>query len=280
MVNTGNSPRCSVVIATYNRAPVLAWAIRSVLAQSMSELELLVIGDCCTDESAEVVASFGDSRVHWHNLDKNAGHQYGPNNLGLRLARSAYVAYLGHDDLWLPGHLDALLPSLEDGAAFVHTSLAISIPDSALKRLDRPPWWHRRPWVPPTCSAHPVERALRVGGWPSPADCRSVDPEVQLAWELTRPGGKRVHIPRLTAIKFPAAKRQNCYRDRSALEQGVWWDLIQKSADPEARLAEVVRNNQPPVVPRANTTPPLSGLKRTLERHKAKRRYKGLDSPT
>jgi hypothetical protein len=227
-----------------------------------------------------VVASFGDSRIHWHNLDKNTGHQSGPNNLGLRLARSRYVAYLGHDDLWLPSHLDALLPALESGAAFAHTSLVVSVPDRPLKRKGRPPWWQRRPWVPPTCSGHPVERALRVGGWPSPADCRYVDPEAQLAWELTRQGGRRVHVPRLTAIKFSAARRENCYRDRSSLEQSSWWDVIEKSSDPEAWLAEVVRDNRPPVVPRSNTTPPIRELKLTVERHKAKRKYKGLDSPS
>lgn len=277
MVASVGAPRCSVVIATYNRAPVLAFAIRSVLAQSMPDFELLVVGDGCTDESAEVVAGFGDARIQWHNLEKNTGHQYGPNNLGLRLARARYVAYLGHDDLWLPGHLDALLPALESGSPFVHTSLVISMPGRPLKRIDRRPWWRRRPWVPPTCSAHPVEPALRVGGWPSPADCRYVDPEAQLAWELTRWVGRRKHVPRLTAIKFPAARRQNCYRDRSSLEQAAWWDVIEQSPDPEALVAAIVRDNQPPFVPPANATPPVTGLKLTMERFKAKRRYKGLD---
>jgi len=281
MVSAVDSPRFSVVIATYNRANVLAYAIRSVLAQTMRDYELIVVGDCCTDESAQVVTQFGDSRIHWHTLPENTGHQWAPNNVGLRLASSKYVAYLGHDDLWLPGHLDALLPALEIGATFVHTSVVMCSPDRALWCLDRPPWWRirgrRRPWVPPTCFAHPVEHARRLGGWSSPVTCRYVDPEAQLAWELTRGKGKREHVPRLTAIKFPAAHRENAYRDRSALEQKAWWELISRSADPENEVAEAVRRNRPPIGAPSNSSPPPMFVFSTAKRHKLRRLYKGLN---
>lgn len=275
-------PRCTVIIATYNRSSVLAYAVRSVLAQTMGDFELLIIGDGCSDDSGQVVASFGDSRVSWLNLSANTGHQFGPNNAGLRLATSPFVAYLGHDDLWLPGHLEAILPALEDGAAFVHTSVVISSPGRPLWRMDHPPWWRikgrRKPWVPPTCCAHPVEPALQIGGWPSPYACGVVDPETQLAWALTRGGGTRVHVPRLTAVKLPAAHRENCYRTLRPLEQAAWWDFISKAAHPEELVAEAVRLNQPPVVPPQNSMPIPGEIRSTPERHEARRRYKGLDS--
>lgn len=274
-------PRCSVIIATYNRSAVLAYAVRSVLAQTMADFELLVIGDGCSDDSEEVVASFADARVSWLNLPANTGHQSGPNNAGLRLATSPFVAYLGHDDLWLPGHLDAILPALEDGAAFVHTSVVICSPGRPLWRMDRPPWWRikgrRKPWVPPTCFAHPVGPALRIGGWPSPYACGLADPEAQLAWALTRGGGKRLHVPQLTAIKLPAAHREKCYRDPRPLEQAAWWALISKAADPEKRVAEAVRFNQPPVAPPQNSRPIPGKILSTPRRHEVRRRYKGLD---
>ena len=79
-------PRVTVVMATYNWATVLPYSIGSVLDQTFTDFELLVIGDGCTDESGEVVAAIGDPRVQWHNLDTNTGHQTGPNNEGIELS--------------------------------------------------------------------------------------------------------------------------------------------------------------------------------------------------
>lgn len=57
------SPRVSVILPTHNRAPVLARSIRSVLAQSASDLELIVVDDASTDATAEVLAGFDDPRL-------------------------------------------------------------------------------------------------------------------------------------------------------------------------------------------------------------------------
>src|SRR5258707_8831106 len=68
-------PLVSVIIATYNWSTVLRMAIHSVLWQTGQNFELLVIGDGCTDDSEDVVRSFGDARIHWHNLPVNSGNQ-------------------------------------------------------------------------------------------------------------------------------------------------------------------------------------------------------------
>jgi hypothetical protein len=93
-----NTPRVSVLIATYNWSAVLPFSIGSVLAQTFGDFELLVIGDGCTDDSAAVVAAIDDPRVRWINLPQNTGHQSAPNNRGLQEARGELIAYLGHDD--------------------------------------------------------------------------------------------------------------------------------------------------------------------------------------
>src|SRR3712207_3932020 len=107
------SPRVSVITATYNWSNVLRHAIESARWQTFADFEMLVVGDGCTDDSGAVVASFGDPRLRWHNLEANHGHQSAPNNAGLAMARGEFIAYLGHDDVWFPTHLAALVSALD-----------------------------------------------------------------------------------------------------------------------------------------------------------------------
>ena len=71
-VSDGPRPTVSILTATYNRSHVLHYAIRSVLSQRWTDWELIVVGDACSDDTAEVVASYGDSRITFVNLRKNA----------------------------------------------------------------------------------------------------------------------------------------------------------------------------------------------------------------
>src|SRR5213593_1427755 len=80
------NPSVSVFIPTYNWSTVLPYSIGSVLRQTFTDFELLVVGDGCTDDSAEVVAAIDDPRVRWINLPANSGHQSALNNEGLRQA--------------------------------------------------------------------------------------------------------------------------------------------------------------------------------------------------
>src|SRR4051794_17887104 len=89
-------PLVSVVIATYNYSSVLRHAVASALGQRYPNIEVLVVGDACTDDSQEVVEAIGDPRVRWHNLDYNWGTQSGPNNAGIAMARGELIAYHGH----------------------------------------------------------------------------------------------------------------------------------------------------------------------------------------
>src|SRR6266516_614039 len=109
-------PSVTVIIPTFNWSSVLPYSIGSVQRQTFTDFEVLVVGDGCTDDSEAVVGRIGDARVRWINLPTNTGHQSGPNNEGLRQARGQFIAYLGHDDLWLPHHLSCLISMLEQGA--------------------------------------------------------------------------------------------------------------------------------------------------------------------
>ena len=107
----------SILTPTHDRADVLPFAIRSVIAQTETDWELFVAGDGCTDNTAEVVAEFSDPRIRWLDLPKGPGFGYINRNLAFRQMHGHYVALLAHDDIWLPDHLALLSRCLEQSSA-------------------------------------------------------------------------------------------------------------------------------------------------------------------
>jgi glycosyltransferase involved in cell wall biosynthesis len=233
-------PRVTVIISTYNYAQVLPYSIRSVLRQTFSDFELLVIGDHCTDESESVVNSIGDPRVRWINLPKNSGHQSGPNNEGLRQGRGELAAYLGHDDLWLPRHLELAVANIDGGAGLSYGLTEMVRPD------ERPPFFapeeiEYKPgmWVPPTSVVHRREVAIALGGWKHWCDLQDMDPEADL-WQRMHVAGCPVRLVRmLTAVKFPAAMRKDVYAKKSFHEQAEWSKRIE--TEPDFAAVELAR---------------------------------------
>ena len=125
-------PLVSIILATYNRPETLRLAIASVLEQTLTDWELLVIGDACGAETAAVVEAAADPRIHYINLIRNVGEQSGPNNVGIARARGRHIAFLNHDDLWLPDHLQAALEWLQaTGADLVFPATAVIMPCTA-----------------------------------------------------------------------------------------------------------------------------------------------------
>lgn len=98
----------SIVMPTWNCAPFIAESIQSVLAQTYTNWELLIVDDCSTDNTRDVVAQFTDPRVHYHCLDRNSGAAVA-RNTALRMARGRWIAFLDSDDLWLPEKLERQL---------------------------------------------------------------------------------------------------------------------------------------------------------------------------
>jgi glycosyltransferase involved in cell wall biosynthesis len=100
----------SAVIPVYNGARYVAEAIASVLAQTRTPLECLVIDDGSTDSTAEVVAEFGED-VTYVRLE-NGGVSRARNH-GIQCARGELVAFLDHDDVWLPMKLQRQVDALQ-----------------------------------------------------------------------------------------------------------------------------------------------------------------------
>lgn len=98
--------RVSVLIPVYNGSQFLRQSLESILCQTWTDFELLLIDDCSTDSSTEIIAEFAerDPRIRAVYHAKNLGLA-GTLNEGLRLAKGTYVARLDHDDEALPDRL-------------------------------------------------------------------------------------------------------------------------------------------------------------------------------
>lgn len=170
----GIAARFSVLLPTHNRADVLPFAIRSVLSQTVSDLELLIVGDGCTDGTAAVVNGFNDVRIHWFDLPKASNFGYANRNIALRQARGEYIAFMAHDDLWLPDHLDLLTSSLEqEGVELAYSrplwvvpkGMIVPISYNLCDPLTLKTFLARNNSIPAACVVHRRSCFERYGYW-------------------------------------------------------------------------------------------------------------------
>lgn len=212
-----DGPLVTVVIATYNRSEVLRYALRSALDQSYRSLEVIVAGDGCTDDSEQVVASFGDPRVRWINLEANTGNQAGPNNAALEIANGELIAYLGHDDMWRRDHVALLVAAVERGADLAYTvaDSIFSQGRAAGRRFTCQPVGE--PALPGTVMHRRslYEQGVRWPDWRESVDA----PDYAFFQRMVAAGARIARVPVLTLVKFPASARRNVYRERRSREQ-------------------------------------------------------------
>jgi hypothetical protein len=228
------------VLSTYNWSSALRCALQSVRLQTLEDFEVLVVGDGCTDDSEAVVRSFGDSRFKWHNLPRNHGSQYAPNNHGIKLASADWVAYLGQDDIWHPRHLAACLAAGTANDADFIASICIMYgpPGSGIRGVTGlfvDDEYAAPAWMPPSSWMHRKRLADSIGGWMAPdvamqpVDCVFLNAAVEA-------GARIVSTNELTVFKFNAAWRRNSCRLKSVAEQTAM--LAQIGAGAEFRHNE------------------------------------------
>jgi GT2 family glycosyltransferase len=137
-------PTCSVVIAAHDAVPTIAQTIESVLAQTMSDFEVMVVDDGSGDDTVARVEDYlSDPRVRLHSQE-NAGP--GPaRNKAIELTCGRYVSMLDSDDLWLPDYLERMVDALEQApdAGFAFTRAWIL--EREANRIWKTPWSDRVP---------------------------------------------------------------------------------------------------------------------------------------
>lgn len=122
----------SIIMPSFGTAPFIAESIESVQAQSYKNWELIIVDDCSTDNTDEVVKPFlSDERIKYLKNEKNSGAAVSRNR-ALREASGKWIAFLDSDDLWMPEKLEKQIHFMEkNGYRFSYTNYAeIDIEDN------------------------------------------------------------------------------------------------------------------------------------------------------
>jgi GalNAc5-diNAcBac-PP-undecaprenol beta-1,3-glucosyltransferase len=220
----------TVLIPTHDHGRLLLRSVPSVLAQTVTELEVFVVGDGAPDETRELMAELvaADERVRF--FDNPKGERLGEahRQAALQEARGEIVCYLSDDDVWLPGHVEELQRLLAE-ADLAHTlSFAIDADRLHVVRIDVSREFHREVLlggdsrIHHSITGHTMELYRRLpGGWrPAP---RGTYSDLYF-WQrlLSLPGTRAVSGTRPTVLHFPGDLRTGGTIDERLAEIDRW----------------------------------------------------------
>ena len=127
-IQTNKKPLVSICVPTFNRGSILIErAVKSALSQSYKNIELIVVGDCCTDDTEELLSRIKDPRLKFYNMKKRErrypqnieNHWFvggaAPANKAMDLATGSWITRLDDDDTWTKDHIEKLLTFAMDG---------------------------------------------------------------------------------------------------------------------------------------------------------------------
>ena len=233
--------RASILVPTHDRPRTLALAVESALAQTVQDLEVIIIGDGVSPESRSAATRLasGDSRVVFLDLPKGEHHGESHRDAAIRAARSDAIFYLCDDDLLLPGHVADLLALMDDGHTFVQSLNGFVGPEGDIHRysgsLSDPEavrWTLRHDlrysFVSITGTAHSRRFYLELdrpwsttpsGEWPDHYQWRKM---------IGQPGFSGATSARMTALQFPATQpeRRDWTEDDQLRELRTWAEFI------------------------------------------------------
>lgn len=205
------NPRFSILLPTHNRADVLGLSIASVLAQTEPDFELLIVADGCTDSTCDVIGRFNDSRIRLFDLPKAPHFGYVNRNIALRESKGRLIAFMAHDDLLLPDHLELMGNLLDSSKAswgysrplWVSTD-GIVVPFCTNLNLEHEYkyFFEKHNTIPAVCVVHTRAALERVGFWPENLAAAA-------DWELWKriikdSGGHLAFLRQPTSLHFSA----------------------------------------------------------------------------
>ena len=224
---------------------MLYYSILSVLYQTYSNWELIIIGDHCTDDTEEVVNLFDDKRIIFHNLPENFGEQSYPNNVGMKMSTGDYIAFLNHDDIWLPDHLEVSLNKILKDNADVSFSMIGMIGDFGEKTVisysENGAYQYH---VLTPASSWLLKRSVyeKVGNWRSAWDIIQY-PSEDYIYRIYKNNFKIVATNKLTMIKPTSTIKKNMYFIDTDLNKNIYESIISNKNYREDFLTEAIISN-------------------------------------
>lgn len=103
----------SIIMPTYNCGKFIAETIKTVLEQTYTNWELVIVDDCSKDDTEQVVKNFNDSRIRYYKLEQNSGAAVA-RTTAMQKAEGEYMAFLDSDDLWKKDKLEKQLKFMKD----------------------------------------------------------------------------------------------------------------------------------------------------------------------
>ena len=116
-------PLVSVIIPTYNRAGVIKETINSIINQTYSNFEIIIVDDGSTDNTGDIIKTFQDDRIKYY-WKKNTGLPSKARNVGLKHVNGEFIAFLDSDDIWLPKKIET---QLFDAEGFWQESFQVAV---------------------------------------------------------------------------------------------------------------------------------------------------------
>ncbi len=241
------TPRVSVIVQSHARPLTMPVAAASVLAQTVRDLELVLVLDGPVDglrRAADGIAA-ADPRVRV--VERPKGRRHGEETKAEAIAGAAadVIAYCGDDDLWLPWHLETLLPHVEGGGpALAHSPCVQVAPGGGLRVLPFDVADHRYRHLllegenrfGPTHTVHTRSALDGTTGWALPGD----GPADLWLWRqvVVRPDVRLATVPRLTSLSFPTPLRRDVPDAERAAELAAWAERLAAPGGAAALLQE------------------------------------------
>ena len=218
------------MMPAYDSRETLREAVKSVLAQTVDDLEVIVVDDACGYPAIDTLTGLDDPRVGIvrHSRNRNTS---GARNTALALARAPLVSQLDADDAWKPEYLESILPCFDDprvGLAYSNTTIVGHpdglddyIGDTSVHPMDRFPKFAEQNPIPALTATIRTDAARAVGGY---AEWLWAATDYYLYAKLVAAGWRFRYVDRqLTRYRWPDAASKSAVIERvERAELGMW----------------------------------------------------------
>ncbi len=228
-------PLVTIITAEYNRANILRYAIESVRKQTYPNWHYLIVGDCCTDRTSELIATLDDPRIEFFNLESNSGGQSAPHNFALSKVRGDYIFYLNQDDFYFPDHVASCVVFLQQSqAAMIWCPVALPLPENRhnwemqpiiLDGVSKNACFDADTFIIASSWAMRADTAARIGPWKS-AEETLISPSQELLFRAAQSGIDIRFRPHVSVLCIHAGGRPLAYLDEDEAEHKMYFDLI------------------------------------------------------